>query len=162
MSNVWSYWFILPKYDVHTSNSLQDIRQNYWTMKYRSQWPIFIMRSNFGSYWLIIPNNIVHTSNSLQDIRQNHWTMEYRSQWPTFILRSNAGSYWFILPYFYKQNNKATKWYGKLVGNNNTKLMYNSMRNYPENFLKSLLTMRSVQILPLYLHLCSYMHSSLT
>ena len=41
-SNVGSYWFILPKapkYDVHTSNSLQDIRQNHWTMKYRSCWP---------------------------------------------------------------------------------------------------------------------------
>ena len=38
-SNVESYWFILPKYDVHTSNSLQDIRQNHWTTKYRSCWP---------------------------------------------------------------------------------------------------------------------------
>ena len=97
-SNVRSFRFILPKYDVHTSNSLQDIRQNHCTMKYRSQWSIFILRSNFGSYWLIIPNNIVHTSNSLQDIRQNHWTMEYMSQWPTLMLRSNIGSYWFILP----------------------------------------------------------------
>ena len=79
-SNVSSYRFILPKYDVHTSKSLQDIRQNHWTMKYTSQWPIFILRSKFGSYRLIIPNNIVHTSNSLQDIRQNYWTMEYRSQ----------------------------------------------------------------------------------
>ena len=73
------------------SNSLGDIRQNHWTMKYRSQWPIFILRSNFGSYWLIIPNNNGHTSNRLQDIRQNHWTIEYRSQWPTLILRSNVG-----------------------------------------------------------------------
>ena len=38
-SNVGSYWFILPKYDVHISNSLQDIRQNHWTVKYRSCWP---------------------------------------------------------------------------------------------------------------------------
>ena len=93
-SNVWSYSFILPKYDVHTSNSLQDIRQNHWTMKYRSSDLYLFLRS----YWLIIPNNIVHTSNSLQDISQNHWTMEYRSQWPTLILRSNVRSYWFILP----------------------------------------------------------------
>ena len=63
--------------------------QNHWTMKYRSEWPIFILRSNFGSCWLIIPNNDVHTSNS-QDIRPNHWTMKYRSQWPTLILRSNV------------------------------------------------------------------------
>ena len=37
--NIGSYWFILPKYDVHTSNNLQDIRQNHWTVKYRSWWP---------------------------------------------------------------------------------------------------------------------------
>ena len=36
---------------------LQDIRQNHWTMKYRSQWPRFILRSNNGLYWLIIPNH---------------------------------------------------------------------------------------------------------
>ena len=28
---------IIPKYGVDISNSLQDIRQNHWTMKYRSQ-----------------------------------------------------------------------------------------------------------------------------
>ena len=77
-SNVGSYWPIIPKYDVHTSNSLQDIMQNHWTMKYRSQWPTFILRSNFMSYWLIILNNDVLTSNSFQDIRQNHWAMKYR------------------------------------------------------------------------------------
>ena len=93
-----SYWLIIPNNNVRTSNSLQDIKQNHWTMEYRSQWPTLILRSNVGSYWLTIPNNNVHTSNSLQDIRQNHWTMEYRSQWPTLILRSNIGSYWFILP----------------------------------------------------------------
>ena len=96
-SNIRSYWPIIPKYDVQTSNSLQDVTQNHWTMKYRSQWPTFILRSNFGSYWFIIPNKDVHTSNNLQDIRPNHRTMKYRSQWPTFILRSNVRSYWFIL-----------------------------------------------------------------
>ena len=38
-SNFGSYWFIHPKYDVDTSNSLQYIRQNHWTVKYRSCWP---------------------------------------------------------------------------------------------------------------------------
>ena len=38
-SNGGSYWSIIPKHDVHTSNSLQDIRQNHLTMKYRSCWP---------------------------------------------------------------------------------------------------------------------------
>ena len=38
-SNLGSHWFIIPKYDVHTSNSLQDTRQNHWTVKYKSCWP---------------------------------------------------------------------------------------------------------------------------
>ena len=78
-SNVWSYWPIISKDDVHTSKSLQDIIQNQWSMKYRLQWPTSILRSNVGSYWFIILNKDVHTSNSLQDIRQNHRTMKYRS-----------------------------------------------------------------------------------
>ena len=36
-------------YDVHTSNILQEIRQNHWTMKYRSQWPTFILGERGGS-----------------------------------------------------------------------------------------------------------------
>ena len=52
-------------------------------MKYRSQWPTFILRSNAGSYWFILPNMDVHTSNSLKDIRENHWTLTYRSCWPS-------------------------------------------------------------------------------
>ena len=72
--------------------------ENHWTMKYRSQWPTFILRWNVGSYWFTIPNKDVQTLNSLQDIRQNHWNMKYRSQWPTFILRWNIGSYWFTIP----------------------------------------------------------------
>ena len=83
-ANVGSYWHIIPKYmyDVHTSNSLLDIRQNQWTMTNRSQWSTFVLRSTVGLYWLIIPNYDVHTSNSLQDIRQGHWTVKYRSCWP--------------------------------------------------------------------------------
>ena len=86
-----SYWPIIPKYDAHTSNSLQDVTQNHWTMKYRSQWTTLYLRSNIGSYWFIIPNKDVHTSNNLQDIRPNHWTMKHRSQWPVFIFRSKLG-----------------------------------------------------------------------
>ena len=81
----------------HPSNILEYIRQNHWTMKYRSQWHTFILWSNVWSYWLIIPINDVPTSNNLQDKRQNHWTMKYRSQRPAFILSSNVGSYWLII-----------------------------------------------------------------
>ena len=82
---------------------------NHWTMKYRSQWPTFILRSSTKSYWLIIPRYYVYTSNSLQNIhvRQNHWTMKYRSQRPTYILRSIIKSYWPISPRYhvYTPNN---------------------------------------------------------
>ena len=63
--------------------SLQQIRQNHWTMEYRSQWPTLILRSNVGSYWFILPKYDVHTSNSLLDIRKNHWTVKYRCCWPS-------------------------------------------------------------------------------
>ena len=67
------------------SNSLGDIRQNHWTMKYMSHRPTFILKSNVGSHWLIIPQ---------YDVTQNPWTMKYRSQRPIFILRSNVITYW--------------------------------------------------------------------
>ena len=89
-SKFGSHCFIIWKYDTHTSNSLGDIRQKHWNMKYRSNRPTFIFRSNVGSYWPIIPKYDVHTSNSLQDITQNHLTVKYRSQWPTCISRANV------------------------------------------------------------------------
>ena len=91
--------------DVHTWNSLQGIRHNHWTMKYRSQWPTFILGSNVGSYQFILRNYDVYISSSLQDIRQNHWTVKYRWRWTTFIFRSSVGSYWFIIP-----NNDVHTW----------------------------------------------------
>ena len=105
-SNVGSYWSIIPKY-VHTSNSLQDVTRNHWTMKLRSQWAVFVLRSRFGSYWLIFPNNDVYTLNSLLDIRQNHWIMKYTSQWPSFTFRSNVRSYWPIIPKYDVQTSNS-------------------------------------------------------
>ena len=94
-SKFGSHYLIIWKYDTYSSNSLgyTCIRQNHWTMKYRSEWPIFILRS----YWPIIPKYDVRMSNCFQDIMQNDWTMKYWSQWPTFIFRSNIGSYWRII-----------------------------------------------------------------
>ena len=63
-SDVGSYWLIIPKYNVQPLNSFQDIRQNHWTMKYRSQCATNILRSNIGSYWLIIPKYGVNTGHS--------------------------------------------------------------------------------------------------
>ena len=78
-----SHCLINWKYDTHASNSLGDIRQSQWTIKYRSYRPKFILRSNVRPYWPLILKYDVHTSNSLQDITQNHWTIKYR----LFILR---------------------------------------------------------------------------
>ena len=76
---------IIWKYDVHTSNGLQDIKQNHWTMQYGSQWPTFTLKSNIGSQQFIIPKYDVHTSNGLQDVRQNPWTTKHGSQQPKFM-----------------------------------------------------------------------------
>ena len=85
-------------YAVHPSNNLEDIKQNHYTMKYRSCWLIFTLRSKFGSPCLIIWKYDTHASNSLGDIRQTIWTMKYRPHRPTFILRSNVMSYWPLIP----------------------------------------------------------------
>ena len=46
------------KCDLHHSNSLQVIRQNHWTVKYRSLTHICLMRLTFVSHLSIIPNII--------------------------------------------------------------------------------------------------------
>ena len=70
-----SHGLIIWKYDTYQSNSDEHRKQKYWTMKCRSQWSTFILRSNVGSYRLIILKYDVHTSNCLQGIRQNQWTL---------------------------------------------------------------------------------------
>ena len=42
------------KYDIHPSNSLEDIKQIHWTTKYRSLTYIYFMRSILVSHWSII------------------------------------------------------------------------------------------------------------
>ena len=69
------------------SNYLEDVKQNHWTMKYRS---VTFYEVNFSVILIQYLKYDLHISNSLQDVRQNHWTMKYRSLWHTFILRSNV------------------------------------------------------------------------
>ena len=62
----YSHWFIIPKYDVHTSNSLQDIRHNHWTVKYtRSCWPSLhdtqVNVTRLTDVWPTIYINCLHT-----------------------------------------------------------------------------------------------------
>ena len=41
--------------------NIQDMRQNYWTMKYRSRWPTFVMMSIVVSYKTSIPSfTLIH------------------------------------------------------------------------------------------------------
>ena len=84
--------------------------KNPWTIKCRSQWPTFILRSNVLSYWLIILKYDGNTLNSLRDIRQNHWIMKYRSQWRTFIFRSNVMSYRLIISKYGVSNRLKDIW----------------------------------------------------
>ena len=42
------------KYNVSPSNSLQDMKQNCWTIKYRSLTYIYLVRSMYVSHWSII------------------------------------------------------------------------------------------------------------
>ena len=78
------------KYDLHPSNSLQDIRQNHWTMNYRSQNHLCVTLIHYPKY------NIC-PSNSLQVIEQNHWTMKYRSLTYIYFMRSIFVSHWSII-----------------------------------------------------------------
>ena len=85
---------IIQKFDINPSNGLQDLRQNCWTMKYRSLWPTLVLRSNVASHWLIIKTFDINPVNSLKDIRQN-WSTVKRSCWPSLrdtqvnVIRSN-------------------------------------------------------------------------
>ena len=50
----------MPNNDVQTSNSLQNIRQNQWTMKYRSQFVCLFVLEFYGPV-----NNEVMSSRSV-------------------------------------------------------------------------------------------------
>ena len=43
-----------PKYNVSPSDSLQDMKQNRWTIKYRSLTYIYLVKSMYVSHWSII------------------------------------------------------------------------------------------------------------
>ena len=72
-------------YDIHPSNSLQDIKQNPWTVKCRPLTYIYFVRLIFVSHWSIIPSmtflhqivlKILSKITGLQTIRR----------WLTYIL----------------------------------------------------------------------------
>ena len=77
-----------PKYDAYLLDRSRDIRQNHWTMKYRSQWPTNRMRSLTGSDWTSILSMMPSYLIGSEIQGKNHWTMKYRSQWHTKSMRS--------------------------------------------------------------------------
>ena len=81
------------------------MKQNLWTVKYRSCWPTFIIRSKVVPHWCDIPNE-VHQWLCLQYIGQNQWTLKYRLLWPTTIMRTKFASNWVIISKYDVQPNK--------------------------------------------------------
>ena len=77
-----SHWLIIRKFDVHPSNSFQDIRQNHGTMKIRSSWPshhniqVNVIRSSV--VWPTISINCLHNKKA-----ENHFLKV------SYILASN-------------------------------------------------------------------------
>ena len=52
--DLWVTLIHYPKYNTSPSNSLQDMKQNRWTIKYRSLTYIYLIRSIYVSHWSII------------------------------------------------------------------------------------------------------------
>ena len=72
------------------------ICQNHGIMKYRWQWPRYILRSiieSHGTYVYSWYMYVISPSNSLRVIRQNHWTVKCRPHWPRHIFMSTIGSH---------------------------------------------------------------------
>ena len=53
--DLWVTLIHYPKYNISPSNSHQDMKQNCWTIKYRSLTYIYLIRSIYVSHWPIIP-----------------------------------------------------------------------------------------------------------
>ena len=83
-----------PKYNISPSNSLQDMKQNRWTIKYS----IYLIRSVCVTHWSIIPIMMFIHQIILKILSKISRPWRYRSLRPPFILRSNVRSYWPIIP----------------------------------------------------------------
>ena len=80
------HWLIITKHNFQTSYSLQDIRQNHWTIKYVTVIYIYfevecrvILTHNPEVWCSYIKQSSRYKAKSL--------TMKYGSQWPTFIFK---------------------------------------------------------------------------
>ena len=89
-----SYWSIIRKYDLHPSNSFQDIRQNQCTLRYSSLTYIYIMCSIFVLHWFI--RSSVTFIHQIVFKRIGKITGPWNiGQWPIYIF---FVSHWPIIP----------------------------------------------------------------
>ena len=110
-----SHWSIYPKYNIHQSNSLPDIRQNHWTTKYRSVTYIYFMRSIIASQWTIIPRTtFIHLI--VLKVLNKITGLKYRSLTHIYLIRSILVSHWSIIPSMTFINQIVLKKYGKITG----------------------------------------------
>ena len=90
-SNFGSYCLTIYLYDVLTSNTLPDIRQNYRTYYY-FEVRLWVILNHIPKVWCLL---FIHQL-ALR-YTQTHWTMKFMSLWPIFILCSIFRSYWLII-----------------------------------------------------------------
>ena len=94
--DLWVTLIHYPKYNISPSNSLQDIKQNCCTIKYRSLTYIYLIRSIYVSHWSIkLTMMFIHQIilKILSKITRS-WNI---GQDDTFTLRSKFGSHCFII-----------------------------------------------------------------
>ena len=74
------------------------IRQNQWTMKYKSLTHIYFYKVDLWVTLIHYPKYNISPSNSLQDMKQNRWTIKYRSLTYINFVRAIYVSHWSIIP----------------------------------------------------------------
>ena len=100
-NNEVNLWFALihyPTYDIHPSNTLEDIRQTLFTMKYVTDPQIQVFYEvSLCTILIHYPKYNITTSKS-QDIKLNHWTAKNRSLTYIYFMRWIFVSHWCIIP----------------------------------------------------------------
>ena len=94
--NLWVTLIHYPKYNISPSNSLQDMKQNHWTIKYRSLTYIYLIRSIYMSHWSIMPTMMFIHQIILRILSKitSPWNIGHVD---IFTLRSKFGSHCLII-----------------------------------------------------------------
>ena len=87
VSNFGATWKQYLKNNIHSSKSLKDIRQNCWTVKYRSHWCTYTIMLNLVQYKTKITSMLfIHQVQKIQGKITGSWNI--RSHWPTYDMNS--------------------------------------------------------------------------